>query len=285
MTIGITGASGQLGSLVVKKLKAKVASADIVALVRTPARAANLGVSVRDADYNKPETLDRALAGIDTLLVISSSELGQRRAVQHHNVIEAAKRTGVKRIVYTSLLHADTSPLNLADGHRATEADLRVSGIPFTILRNGWYTENYTASVPGALAGGAFLGSAGNGKISSALRVEYAEAAVAVLTSDGHGGKTYELAGDEAYSLSDLAAETSRQTGKTIPYKNLPEADYTAALIGLGLPEPLAQAYASYDVGASQGALFDDGRQLSALIGRPTTPLATAVADALRQAK
>jgi NAD(P)H dehydrogenase (quinone) len=224
MTIGITGASGQLGRLVVNKLKAKVPSADIVALVRTRARAANLGVSVRDADYSKPETLDRALTGIDTLLMISSSELGQRRALQHYNVIEAAKRTGVKRIVYTSLLHADTSPLNLADGHRATEAELRVSGIPFTILRNGWYTENYTASVPAALAGGAFLGSAGNGKISSALRVDYAEAAVAVLTSDGHDGKTYELAGDEAYSLSDLAAETSRQTGKTIPYKNLPEA-------------------------------------------------------------
>ena len=285
MTIGIAGASGQLGRLVVEKLKAKVPSADIVALVRTPARATNLGVSVRDADYSKPDTLDRALAGIDTLLLISSSELGQRRAAQHHNVIEAAKRTGVKRIVYTSLLHADTSPLNLANEHRGTEAELRVSGIPFTILRNGWYTENYTASVPGALAGGAFLGSAGNGKISSALRVDYAEAAVAVLTSDGHDGKTYELAGDEAYTLSDLAAETSRQTGKTIPYKNLPEADYTAALVGLGLPEPLAQAYASYDVGASQGALFDDGRQLSALIGRPTTRLATAVADALKQAK
>ena len=184
MMIGITGASGQLGSIVVKKLKAKVASADIVALVRTPAGVANLGVSVRDADYSKPDTLDRALAGIDTLLVISSSELGQRRAAQHHNVIEAAKSTGVKRIVYTSLLHADTSPLNLADGHRATEAGLRVSGIPFTILRNGWYTENYTASVPAALAGGAFLGSAGDGRISSAIRVDYAEAAVAVLTSD-----------------------------------------------------------------------------------------------------
>jgi NAD(P)H dehydrogenase (quinone) len=270
---------------VVKGLKDKVPSADIVALVRTPARAAGLGVSVRDADYSKPETLDRALAGIDTLLMISSSELGQRRVLQHHNVIEAAKRSGVKRIVYTSLLHADTSPLNLGEGHRATEAELRVSGIPFTILRNGWYTENYTASIPGALAGGAFLGSAGNGKISSALRVDYAEAAVAVMTSDGHDGKTYELAGDEAYSLSDLAAEISRQTGKTIPYKNLPETDYTAALTGLGLPEPLAQAYASYDIGASQGALFEHGRQLSALIGRPTTPLATAVADALKQAK
>jgi NAD(P)H dehydrogenase (quinone) len=285
MTIGIAGASGQLGQLVVEKLKAKVPSADIVALVRTPPRVDISGVSVRDADYGKPDTLDRALVGIDTLLLISSSELGQQRATQHHNVIEAAMRTGVKRIVYTSLLHADTSPLNLADAHRATEAELRVSGIPFTILRNGWYTENYTASIPGALAGGAFLGSAGNGKISSALRVDYAEAAVAVMTSDGHDGKTYELAGDEAYSLSDLAAEISRQTGKTIPYKNLLETDYTAALTGLGLPEPLAQAYASYDIGASQGALFEHGRQLSALIGRPTTPLATAVADALKQAK
>jgi NAD(P)H dehydrogenase (quinone) len=148
MTIGITGASGQLGLLVVKKLIAKVPSADIVALVCTPARAANLGVSVRDAAYSKPETLDRALAGIDTLLLISFSEVSQRRAAQHHNVIEAAKRTGVKRIVYTSLLHADTSPLNLSDEHRATEAELRVAGIPFTILRNGWYTENYTASAP-----------------------------------------------------------------------------------------------------------------------------------------
>jgi NAD(P)H dehydrogenase (quinone) len=285
MTIGITGATGQLGRLVVQKLKTKIPSADVVALVRTPAKAADLGVSVRGADYDRPDTLDLALAGIDTLLWISTSELGQRRAAQHHNVIEAAKRTGVKRIVYTSLLHADTSPLNLADQHRGTEAELRVSGIPTTLLRNGWYTENYTASVPAALAGGAFLGSAGNGKISSALRVDYAEAAVAVLTSDGHDGKMYELAGDEAYSLSDLAEETSRQTGKTISYKNLPEADYRAALIGLGLPEPLAQAYASYDVGASQGALFDDGRQLSALIGRPTTSLATAVADALKQAK
>jgi NAD(P)H dehydrogenase (quinone) len=285
MTIGIAGASGQLGRLVVNKLKAKAPSADIAALVRTPARAADLGVPVREADYSKPDTLERALAGIDTLLLISSSELGQRRAAQHHNVIEVAKRTGVKRIVYTSLLHADTSQMNLAGEHKGTEAELRVSGIPFTILRNGWYTENYTASIPSALAGGALLGSAGNGKISSALRIDYAEAAVAVLTTQGHDGKTYELAGDEAYSLSDLAAEISRQTGKTIPYKNLPEADYSAALAGLGLPEPLAQAYAAYDVGASQGALFDDSRQLSSLIGRPTTPLATVVADALKQAK
>ena len=284
MTIGITGASGQLGGLVVKKLKAKVPAANIFALVRTPARAASLGVPARAADYSRPETLDGALDGIDTLLMISSSELGQRRAEQHRNVTEAAKRKGVKRIVYTSLLHADTSPLNLAEGHRGTEAGLKASGIPFTFLRNGWYTENYTSSIPGALASGAFIGSAGNGRISSAVRIDYAEAAVAVLTGDGHDGKTYELAGDDAYTLSELAAEISRQTGKTIPYKNLPEAEYTAALVGLGMPELLAKAYASYDVGASQSALFDDGRQLSGLIGRPTTSLATAVADALPQA-
>jgi NAD(P)H dehydrogenase (quinone) len=151
-------------------------------------------------------------------------------------------------------------------------------------LRNGWYTENYTASIPGALAGGALLGSADGGRISSASRLDYADAAVAVLTSEGHNGKTYELAGDESWTLSGLAAEISRQTGRTIPYRNLPEAEYAAALVGFGLPEPAAKAYASFDVGASQGALFDDSRQLSTLIGRPTTPLAVAVAEKVQVA-
>ena len=188
----------------------------------------------------------------------------------------------MKWIVYTSLLHADRSPLSLVDEHLATEDELKASGIPATILRNGWYTENYTASVPGAVAGGAFIGSAGKGRISSAARADYADAAVAVLTGQGHHGKTYELAGDHAYTLSDLAAEIARQTGKDIPYKDLPEADYAAALAGFGLPAPVAQAYASFDVGASQGALFDDGRVLSKLIGRPTTPLSVSVAHALK---
>lgn len=282
MTIAITGATGQLGRLVVKRLKAKGAAADLVALVRSPAKAADLGVVTREADYTKPAVLDQALVGIDQLLLISASELGQRVA-QHHNVIVAAKNAKVKRIIYTSLLHADSSPLDLAKEHRATEAELKESGIPFTILRNGWYTENYTGSIPGALAGGAFLGSAGDGKIASATRGDYAEAAVAALTGQGHVGKTYELAGDQAYTLRDLAAEITRQSGKTISYKHMREADYAAALIAVGLPEPLAKAIAGWDVGASQGALFDDSRQLSALIGRPTTPLSTAVADALRQ--
>jgi NAD(P)H dehydrogenase (quinone) len=284
MTIAITGATGQLGRLVIETLKSKAPGAEIVALARSPAKAADLGIPAREADYAKPETLDRALAGIETLLLISSSEIGQR-STQHRNVIDAARQAGVKRIVYTSLLHADTSPLSLAAEHLGTEADLKASGVPFTILRNGWYTENYTGSIGGALAGGAFIGSAGNGKIASAARADYAEAAAAALTGAGFDGKTYELAGDEAYTLTDLAAEISRQTGRTIPYKNLPQAEYAAALTTFGLPEAFAQALAGWDIGASQDALFDDSRQLSKLIGRPTTPLATTVAAALNALK
>ncbi|PZQ50499.1 MAG: NAD(P)-dependent oxidoreductase [Rhodovulum sulfidophilum] len=281
MTIAVTGATGHLGRIVIDKLKAKVPAADIVALVRSPDKAADLGVAARAADYAKPETLEKALAGVDTLLLISSSEVGQR-ATQHANVIEAAKAAGVTRIVYTSLLHADTSVLSLAEEHRQTEAALKASGVAYTILRNGWYSENYAGSIGGALAGGAFVGSAGDGRISSAPRLDYAEAAVAVLTGEGHEGKTYELAGDTAWTLADLAAEISKQTGKDIPYKNLPEAEYAGVLTGFGLPPALAAAIAGWDVGASQGALFDDGKQLSKLIGRATTPLSVTVAEALK---
>lgn len=280
MTIAVTGATGQLGRLVIARLKETLPASGIVALVRSPAKAADLGVEAREADYGNPETLARALAGVDTLLLISSNEIGQR-AAQHRNVVNAAKAAGVGRIIYTSLLHADRSPLSLAEEHRATEADIKASGIPFTILRNGWYTENHTGSVGAALAGGAFIGSASDGRISSATRADYADAAVAVLTGTGHEGKTYELAGDEAVTLADLAAEISRQSGKDIPYRNLPEADYAAILAGFGLPEAFAKGIASWDVDASRGALFDDGRQLSALIGRPTTPLSAVVAAAL----
>jgi len=281
MTIAITGATGQLGRLVTDKLKTKVPAKEIVALARSPAKAGDLGVTVREADYTKPDTLEHALAGVDTLLLISASEIGERVA-QHRNIIEAAKKSGVKRIVYTSILRADTSPLSLAAEHRETERMIKASGIPHTILRNGWYTENYTGSVKGAVAGGAFIGSAADGRISSAARADYADAAVAVLTTKGHEGKTYELAGDDAYTLKDLAAEISRQSGKTIPYKNLPEREYAATLKTFGLPEPLAEAIAGWDVAASRGALFDDSRQLSSLTGRRTTPLKTVVAGALR---
>jgi len=281
MTIAITGATGNLGRIIIEKLKQKTLPETLVALVRSPEKAADLGVETRAFDYAQPEGQVEALTGIDTLMLISSSEVGQR-AVQHGNVIAAAKKAGVKRIVYTSLLHADLSPLSLAEEHRQTEVVLMASGIPHTLLRNGWYVENYTGSIPGALAGGAFIGSAGEGRISAAPRADFAEAATVVLTTEGHDGKTYELAGDTAFTLSDLAAEISRQTGKTIPYQNLPQADYAAALTGFGLPEDLSQAIAGWDFDASKDALFDDSRVLSKLIGRPTTPLSASVAEALK---
>lgn len=282
MKIAITGATGQLGRIVVEKLKEKTAVDNIVALVRSKEKAADLGVEAREADYEDPQSLDAALNGVDTLLLISGSEVG-KRAAQHRNVIDAAKKNGVKWIVYTSLLHADTSSLSLAAEHVATEKMLKESGIPHTILRNGWYTENYTGSIGGALAGGAFIGSAGEGKIASAARKDFAEAAVQVLTTKGHEGKVYELAGDEAYTLSDLSAEISKQSGKAITYKNLPEGEYAKVLASFGLPQGLAQAIASWDVSASKGDLFDDKEQLSQLIGRPTTPLNEVVAEALKQ--
>jgi NAD(P)H dehydrogenase (quinone) len=281
MTIAVTGATGQLGRIVVRDLKTRVASTNILALVRSTAKAADLGVSAREADYDRPETLGPALAGVDTLLLISASEVG-KRAAQHHNIIEAAKRASVKRVVYTSLLHADSSPLkDLAAEHVAAENELKASGLPYTILRNGWYTGNYTGSIPAALANGAFLGSAGEGRISSATRADFAEAAVVAVTESGHDGQTYELAGDESYTLSDLAAEVSRQTGRTIPYRNLPEAEYAAALTRAGLPDWLARMIAGWDTGVEQGALFDDGHELSKLIGRPTTSLSDAVRETL----
>ncbi|KTQ89645.1 NmrA family transcriptional regulator [Aureimonas ureilytica] len=283
MSIAITGATGALGRLVLQDLAARRPTETVLALARSPEKLREAGIEARRFDYSDPATLAPALAGVSTLLLISSSEVGQREA-QHRAVIAAAKAAGVGHIVYTSLLHADRSTLSLAGEHLATEAALRDSGLPHTILRNGWYTENYMASLPPALAHGAFIGSAGEGRISSAARRDYAEAAAVVLTESGHQGKVYELAGDEAYTLTDLAAELSRQSGRSIPYIDMPEADYAGALTGAGLPATMAEAFASYDAKAAEGALFDDGRALSRLIGRPTTPLFASVAEALRQA-
>ena len=283
--IAVTGASGQLGRLVIEGLLKKVPAAEVVAVVRNPDRVkdlAALGVQVRQADYDQPDTLEKAFQGADKLLLISSSEVG-RRVPQHRAAIEAAKRAGVKLIAYTSILRADTSPLPLAAEHKETEALLHASGVPFVLLRNGWYTENYLASVPVALQHGVVLGSAGDGRIASAARANYAEAAVAVLTRDDQAGRVYELAGDESYTLAELAAEIARQSGKAVAYQNLPDADFKAALVNAGLPQGFAALLAESDVGASKGGLFDDGHQLSQLIGHPTTPLATLVKAAMQQ--
>lgn len=281
--IVITGASGQLGRLVIQELLKKLPANEIVAAVRTPEKVSDLaalGVQVRLADYAQPATLDAAFKGADQLLLISSSEVGQRLP-QHRNAIDAAKRAGVGLVAYTSILRADTSPLGLAAEHRETEALLKASGLPYVLLRNGWYTENYLASVPSALQHGAYIGSAGDGKIASAARADYAAAAAAVLTSSGHAGKVYELAGDEAYTLTELAAEIAHQSGQAVVYQNLPEADFKQALLGAGLPEHVADLLSDSDIGASKGGLFDDGHQMSHLTGRPTTSLATLVKAAL----
>lgn len=282
--IVVTGATGQLGHLTIKALLKKIPAAQIVAAVRNVEKAkdiAALGVQLHQADYNQPASWDAALKGASKVLLISSNEIGQR-AKQHKAVIDAAKRAGVKLLAYTSVLRADTSVLGLAGEHRETEADIRASGVPFVFLRNGWYTENYTAGIPNALAHGAVFGCAGDGRISSAARADYAEAAAVALTADNQAGKTYELAGDSSYTLSEFAAEISRQSGKTINYVNLPEAEYKKALLGAGLPEFLAQLLANSDTGVSKGALFDEGHQLSKLIGRPTTALASAVAAMIK---
>jgi len=280
----VTGASGQLGHLVIAALLQKVPATQVVAGARHPDKAADLaakGVEVRALDYERPESIAAALVGIDKLLLISSSELG-KRAAQHRNVIAAARQANLKLLAYTSVLHADSCVLGLAEEHRQTEQAIKESGIPAALLRNGWYSENYTASIPPALEHGAFLGSAGDGKIASAARKDYAAAAAAVLTAaDNQAGMVYELAGDTAYTLSELAAEVSRQSGKTVVYQNLPEAEYRQILIGAGLPEPVAALLADSDVGASQGALFDDSGTLGRLIGHPTTPIRASVAAAL----
>lgn len=277
--IAITGATGQLGQHVIETLLYTVPASQIVAIVRNPGKATALsqqGITVRQADYTDEAAFTHALQGIDKLLLISSSEVGQRTP-QHRNVINAAKAANVKFIAYTSLLHADRSPLGLHVEHVETEKLLADSGIPYALLRNGWYTENYLASAPAALEHGVFIGAAGTGKIASATRADYAAAAARVISEEGHAGKIYELAGDEGWTLSQLAAELTKQSGKEVVYQNLSEADFAAALKGFGLPDGLADMLADSDIGASKGGLFDDSQTLSKLIGRPTTSLADSV--------
>jgi NAD(P)H dehydrogenase (quinone) len=280
MKIAVTGSTGQLGQIVVEQLKKRVPAENIVALARDIEKAAVFDVEVREFDYNKAENLAGSLKGIDHLLLISGTDFGSR-VEQHTNVVNAAKKAGVKWIVYTSLLRSETTSLNLAPEHIATEKVLKESGMAYTLLRHGWYSENYTASIPGALSGGAFLGSAKEGKISSAARADYAEAAAIILCDETHKGKTYELAGDEAYTLSGLAEEITKQSGKNIPYNDIPEHEYANILKNIGLPEVFADALANWDVSASKGDLFDESQQLSKLLGRPTTPIAESVKLAL----
>jgi NAD(P)H dehydrogenase (quinone) len=284
--IAVTGATGQLGRLVLAGLLEKVPAGQVVALVRTPSKAAELagkGVQVRAFDYAQPAALAAALAGVKTLLLISSSEVGQR-ATQHQAVITAAKAAGVQLIAYTSILHGDGSKLALAAEHVTTERALAASGVPFVVLRNGWYLENYTDHLATSLQHG-FAGSAGTGRIAAASRADYAAAAVAVLTTPGQAGKVYELAGDVPFTMAELAAETSKQAGKPLAYADLPPAQFRGVLVGAGLPGPVADIFVDADVNIVQGELDDRGGQLAKLIGRPTMTLAAAVKAGLARVR
>jgi NAD(P)H dehydrogenase (quinone) len=274
--IVVTGATGALGRLVLAGLPA----ADTVGLVRDPARGADLGVPVRVGSYDDPASLAGAFDGADKVLFISGSEVG-KRVDQHRAVVDAAKAAGVPHLVYTSVLHADTSPLSLAAEHKATEEMIREAGIPFTFLRNSWYTEMYEPTFLQAVAEGSFARSGGEGRLATAARADYAEAAVAVLTGTGHENKIYELAGDVAWSYRDLAAALTEVSGKAVTYHDLPAAEHRAALTEAGLPPLVADMLVEIDGSLAGGALVDDSGDLSRLIGHPTTPLASSIAAAL----
>lgn len=278
----ITGASGQYGRLAIEALLGKVPADQIVALARDPSKIADIaerGVTVRRFDYSQPEELAPALEGVTSLLLVSSSEVGQREA-QHGAVIEAAKAAGVGFIAYTSILHADENPLQLVEEHRATEMLLKASGISCALLRNGWYSENYISDALAGIATGSIYGSSGDGRFSMAARADYAAAAVEILLSKDRTG-TFELAGDESFTMAEIAALVSSISGRPVTYVDLPKDDYCAALEAVGIPAPLAAVFADSSSKSSGSALHDDSRVLSRLLGRPATPLRETIERAL----
>jgi len=280
----ITGSNGQLGRLVIDQLLTRVPASQLIAGVRSLEKGSDFaarGVAVRLVDYNQPETLAAAMVGVDKLLLISGSEAIGQRAIQHAAVIDAAKAAGVKLIAYTSLLHADTTQMVLAQDHQATERALRDSGVPFTLLRHGWYAENYTGTLGQVLGAGVMLGAAGEGRVSPALRADFAEAAAIVLTSEDQAGKIYELAGDDALTLTDLAAEIATVSGAPVRYQDLPQQVLAETLASFGLPAPFAAILADCDAAIARGELQDGGGELSRLLGRPTAPFRSAVRAAL----
>ncbi|MFF7650790.1 SDR family oxidoreductase [Streptomyces sp. NPDC007983] len=284
MSIVVTGATGHLGRLVIEGLLEKVPADRITAVVRDADKAAPLaarGVTLKVADYSRPETLRGAFAAGDKVLLISGSEVGQR-VPQHQAVIDAAKKAGVALLAYTSVLGGPAADFTLADEHHATEQALTESGLPYVLLRNGWYNENYTEQLAPVLEHGAVVAAAGEGRVASASRADYAAAAVAVLTGEGHENTAYELSGDTAWSFAEYAAEIARQTGKEIVYRAVSEEEVRGILTGAGLPEPLAAILADVDTAIGRGRLAATPGDLARLIGRPTTPIADSVAVALK---
>ncbi|NOK16365.1 SDR family oxidoreductase [Corallococcus carmarthensis] len=281
----VTGATGRLGRFVIEGLLKKVPANQVAVAVRNPDKAkdwASHGVQVRKADYSHPETWNGVFSPGDTVLFISSSEVGQRRK-QHQTVVDAAKKAGVKLLAYTSILHADTSRIVLAPEHLDTEKAIRASGLPFVFLRHSWYLENYTEAAKRTLEQGVLRGCAKDGRVAPATRQDFADAAIAVVTGTGHENQVYELAGDTSFTLTEYAAELSRQSGRAVTYQDLPPAEFASALMQVGLPKGYADVLANADEGIARGDLNDIGRTLSRLIGRPTTTLAEALATTLKQ--
>ena len=281
--IAVTGANGRLGQLVIDRLLERVPANQIIATVRSlekGSRLRALGVQVREADYSRPETLSTALHGAERVLLISVDEVTQRFKL-HKAVIDASKEAKLELFVYTSLLRADSSEIFLAREHKQNEDYIRTSGLPFVILRNGWYLENHTSALGSAIEHGVLLGSSKDGRFASASRADYAAAAAVVLTQPVSGSKTYELAGDQSFSMTELASEVSRQIGREIPYRNLSREEYAAVLLGLGLPQGVIDVIVDADSKAIRGDLDSTSRDLSRLIARPTTTLFDAVASAL----
>lgn len=284
--VGVTGASGRLGRLVIEELLNRgVPASKIVAAARSPEKVADLtarGVLARQADYTAPESLDAAFAGVGKLLLVSSNQVG-RRIPQHENVVKAARKAGVGLLAYTSFPKADTAGMLIAAEHKATEEIIRDSGLPFVFLRNSWYVENYTDALPQTLERGAIIGCAGAGRVSAATRADFAAGAAAVLTGAGHENMVYELGGDQAFTLGELAAEISERSGRKVVYRDMSFDAYVEAVRGAGLPEPIARIIADADLGIARGDLLVESGALRRLIGRPTVTLADALASVLNK--
>ncbi|MFF5434818.1 SDR family oxidoreductase [Streptomyces griseofuscus] len=285
MPIVVTGATGQLGRLTIEALLRRgIPAADIIATGRDIARTKDLadrGITVRRADFSDTDGLAEAFAGADRLLLISASVPVGERVANHRRVLDAAASAGVSLVAYTSTTHADTATTVIGATHGETEEYLRRRGIPSVLLRNGWYLENYTSQLPQILRNGAVVGAAGEGRISAASRADYAEAAAAVLTTEGHTGAVYELGGDESFTLTELAAAISAAAGKQVTYADLPVTDLARVLVTAGLPAELAEVLADADRGMNRGEMYTDSGDLRRLIGRPPLTLAEALAVAL----
>ncbi|WP_329365927.1 SDR family oxidoreductase [Streptomyces sp. NBC_00669] len=285
MSIVVTGASGQLGRLVIEDLLERgVGAGDVAAVVRDRGKAADLaakGVQVRVADYDEPATLKEAFKAGDRVLFVSGSEVG-RRLPQHTAVVDAAREAEVGLLAYTGILGGPAADFALAEEHKLTEQLILDSGLPHTFLRNGWYTEVYTQNLGTVLEHGAVVASAGEGRVASAARADYAAAAAVVLTGEGHENKVYELSGDTAWSFAEYAAAVSAATGREIVYQNVSSEQYLDVLVGAGLPASFAEVLVDVDRAIGRGLLAGTSGELSRLIGRPTTPMPQSVAAALK---